>query len=111
MVQPIGSFGSPKDSSFQSAPVGLDVQLAQLQGQLADCVNCDTARTPQGKAKIQELSIKIQSIRARLERVEQAKQIQAPTQTQEPSKALGNDSTPDPQARSSPLGRLFDASV
>ena len=37
----------------------LSVQVATYQKQLADCVNCESAKTLQGKENIQEISNKI----------------------------------------------------
>lgn len=67
MIQAIGSSGSPPLPRTPGSPAGLEVQLARLQSELSDCVNCASANTAEGKAKIQELSNQINSIRARIE--------------------------------------------
>ena len=45
-------------------------QLATAERQLADCVNCDTARTSSGQARIQNLTSRVQILKSRLEEVE-----------------------------------------
>lgn len=46
--------------------VGSHAQLANLKKQLSDCVHCESAKTAEGKAKIQEISRRIHQIEARL---------------------------------------------
>ena len=53
-------------------PAGLDAALAKSQGQLADWVCCASAKTPAGKAKIAEISDRIDAIKAQMEKAGQA---------------------------------------
>ncbi|HJV90211.1 MAG TPA: hypothetical protein VJ623_07905 [Holophagaceae bacterium] len=69
MIQPLGNPQSPGITPQAPSPGVLQAQLAKTEGQLQDCVTCDSARTPQGQAKIQTLSLKVQSLKARLEEV------------------------------------------
>ena len=46
-----------------AAVASLQAQLAQYQRQLSDCVHCDTANTPAGKAQIQEIAGKISALK------------------------------------------------
>jgi hypothetical protein len=48
-------------------PAGLDAQKERVQKQLADCVNCSSASTPEGKAKIEKLSAQLSAVDARLQ--------------------------------------------
>lgn len=60
-----------------SRPAGLDADLAKWQGQLADWVNCVSAKTPEGKAKIDQISAKISSIKTRMKEAEKAREPDA----------------------------------
>ena len=58
------TFSGPSGAGPSGA--GLDYQLAKYQSQLADWQNCPSCNTPEGKAKIQEISAKIDDITQRL---------------------------------------------
>ena len=66
MVAALASTGT---STVQAAGAtgGLDAQLARYQKQLSECVNCTSAKTPEGKHEIDDLYGKIHSIKAKLE--------------------------------------------
>lgn len=51
----------------------LQAQLVQAQTKLSACINCPTAKTLQGKAQIEALSIQVETLRAQIQAV-QAKQ-------------------------------------
>ena len=55
--------------SFGSGPsiAGLQAQLDRCQQQLSDSINCDSAKTQEGKQNIQELSGRISEIKARIQ--------------------------------------------
>lgn len=125
MIQPLGTYAAARESLFQSKPAGLDAQLSQLQSQLADCVNCASARTPEGKAKIQEISLKIQSLKARIEAQAAARKPEPTAQAHEgngpdsfqaasvlrnepPGPKLRNPSEPAPASATIPPGSLLD---
>ena len=99
MVQPIGSFASLKIAPEKPSSGGLEAELARLQGVLADCVNCASARTNEGKAKIQEVTNKINSLKARMEKPGQAKPVEPPRRADE------NNASEAPN-----LGSLLDLS-
>ena len=86
------------------APAGLDAQKAQYQKQLADCVDCASSKTPQGQARIQQLSAKLGAVEARPQAAADARAAA--------SKAAD---VADPAAASipkdafSPLGQTLDA--
>lgn len=54
---------------------GLDAQLDKYKSQLADWVNCPSCKTPEGKAKIQELSDKIAAIEQKIKARQPQKQV------------------------------------
>ena len=60
-------------SAGTTAPAGggFDVELAKYQSQLSDWVHCPSCKTPQGKAKIAEITARIDAIRARSAQREQ----------------------------------------
>ena len=51
---------------------GLDADLARSQVQLSDWVHCESASTPQGKARIQEISAQVEDIKKQMKASEQA---------------------------------------
>ena len=51
--------GAPSATSLQA-------QLERYQKQLSDCVNCASAKTPQGKSDIQAISARISQIEQRI---------------------------------------------
>jgi len=57
------SGGAPSATSLQA-------QLQRYQTQLSDCVNCASAKTPEGKADIQAISARISEIKQRVEQTE-----------------------------------------
>lgn len=50
----------------RAAPGALDGQLAKYQIELADWTNCPSCTTPEGKAKIAEISDKIKEIQQQI---------------------------------------------
>lgn len=68
----INAIGSPAYSSSTGAgasTVGLEAQLANYQKALSESVNCDSAKTREGKTAIDEISCKIGEIKARIEKI------------------------------------------
>ena len=55
-----GLFGAGKSTA------ALEAQLAQYQIKLADWISCPSCSTPEGKAKIQELSNKVSDTQQRI---------------------------------------------
>lgn len=51
----------------------LQGQLARYERELSACVNCSTAKTTEGKQKIQEVSSQIEQIKARIEQATQTR--------------------------------------
>ena len=51
---------------------GLDADLARSQVQLSDWVHCESASTPQGKAKIEEISAQVEDIKKQMKASQQA---------------------------------------
>lgn len=69
----IGSTTSAvSQSASASSGVALRADLARYQKQLADCVNCESAKTPEGKRNIQDLSRRIDGLKAKLNVVPQS---------------------------------------
>ncbi|HJW32460.1 MAG TPA: hypothetical protein VJ505_03750 [Holophagaceae bacterium] len=78
MIQRVGStstYGTPEQGP---APGVLQAQLSKVEGQLQDCVNCDSAPTPEGQAKIQALARQAQSLKARLEAAQRNRPLESP---------------------------------
>ncbi|MBI5922371.1 MAG: hypothetical protein HY847_12090 [Betaproteobacteria bacterium] len=65
-ISSIGSSLSPSLFGVGQSTAGLEAQLARYQIQLADWVSCPSCKTPEGKAKIQELSNKVSDTQQRI---------------------------------------------
>lgn len=64
----IRAINSP--TSQPSAPTAtavLTAQLGRYQKELSECINCASAKTPEGKSNIEAIEIRISDIKARLE--------------------------------------------
>jgi len=61
-----GSALPASSTAASAAATGLQAQLARYQKQLADCVDCASAKTPEGRKTIQELSDRISIAKERL---------------------------------------------
>ena len=87
-----------------AARANASAELVKYESQLSDRVHCASSKTPQGKAKIAEITDKIESIKARVKRAEHAK---PPTPAEQAPDATGN--TPRHQLRLGHLGTWLDA--
>jgi hypothetical protein len=104
MVQAIGSSTSA-GAAVSSPPIGgLDAQLARYQKELSECVNCESAKTPEGKKTIQAVSDKISVVKARLEEVVTGKS-NSQSVKQEPSSAKA---TAAPSSAKAAVGSAVD---
>lgn len=74
MVQAVGSLEA--GVRFPNRIGGLRAELAQAKQQLSACINCDSYDTPQGKAKVEILALRVQRLKAELEALDQG---QGPT--------------------------------
>ncbi|MBZ0091413.1 MAG: hypothetical protein K8F27_04220, partial [Sulfuricellaceae bacterium] len=64
MVQAIGSSAASGAVGSGASSAGLDAQLARYQKELSDCVNCSSAKTPEGKRAIQAAADKVSVVKA-----------------------------------------------
>jgi hypothetical protein len=75
MVAAIGTLDTSANSTpltGQAASAGLQAQIASMQKELSDCVNCASATTLKGAAHIAELANRISVARERLSEAAQA---------------------------------------
>lgn len=92
MVAAIGSFTPPSPGAAGSPVSALEAQIVRYQKQLSDCVNCDSAKTIEGKAAIQQISDKIQAARARIEEITVSKPVnQTPASDNQKNLGAKND--------------------
>ena len=70
MLGAIGPTVVASPSAFGKSTAGFEVQLAHYEIQLSDWINCPSCKTPEGKAKIAEISAKISDIRQRMKSAE-----------------------------------------
>lgn len=69
MVAATGGLGAAASPAVQgtSRGGGLDAQLARYEKQLAECINCASAKTPEGRQAIDDLYGKIHDLKAKIE--------------------------------------------
>ncbi len=75
MLNAIGASSLASPAYARNPLSGLDAQLDKYKSQLADWVNCPSCKTPEGKAKIQELSDKIAAIEQKIKALQPQKQV------------------------------------
>jgi hypothetical protein len=77
MVQAISS-PVPAAGSASSGPsaASLRAQLQRFQQQLSDCVNCASAKTPEGKTAIREAAAKVSQVTQRLDALQNTRRDQ-----------------------------------
>lgn len=66
-----GAAARPAAAGAAVSAASLQGQLQRYQQQLSDCVNCSSAKTPQGKATIDTLAAKISQIERRIDKLGQ----------------------------------------
>ena len=112
MVAAIGTAtASATSGGFGTA--GLEAQIVRYEKQLSDCVNCASAKTPEGKKAIAEISNKISATRARIDEMQVTRQVAQPAA---PKAAAGTASKPavipdaaaPPKQSYSTVGSLVD---
>jgi hypothetical protein len=78
MVQSVEATAINSAAGTASSTTGLAAQYARLQRQLADWECCSSAKTPEGKAKIKEISDKVKVVETRLVETQTANSDQRP---------------------------------
>lgn len=88
----------------QAAPANASAELAKYESQLSDWVHCASSKTSEGKAKIAEITDKIEAIKTQVKRAEDARPKVPDLQTQDavPAASLR-------QLRLDQLGTWLDA--
>lgn len=71
MVQSITALSAAAPATQRGAvsAASLQGQLQRFQQQLSDCVNCSSAKTPEGKADIEAIASKIGQIERRIDQL------------------------------------------
>lgn len=105
MVSSVGRSNFTAGAATASASPSLNAQLNTCRAQLQDWVTCPSAKTPEGKAKIDQITSRMEAIRAQIEKAGQRKdnQSSAPRAMQ----ATGQTAA-DPPANGGPLGSQID---
>lgn len=91
MVASIGSAALSSPGVATTPTSGLETQITRYQKQLSECVNCASAKTPEGKAAIETISNKIGSAQARIEEINAARLVNQPSLINKPSGAIENN--------------------
>ena len=66
----VAAIGAPTGFSAQlpsTSTGGMRAELARYEKALSDCVNCASAKTPEGQQEIQRLTSEISRLKARIE--------------------------------------------
>ncbi len=87
----------------QAAPANASAELAKYQSQLSDWIHCASSKTSEGKAKIAEITDKIESIKAQVKRAEDTK----PSPRNQPAEEMAAKA-PQHQLRLDQLGTWLD---
>jgi hypothetical protein len=105
MVAAIGTSFSGYSAAASAKPsAGLELDLQKYKGELADWCQCSSASTPKGKAKIQELTAKVNEIEARITAIANNRSI---SQTA-PSANSKNVGAVKPDSIHASLGSVID---
>ena len=89
MVQAISPVrGAAPYAGSAPAFASLQAQLQRYEQQLSDCVNCASAKSPQGKTDIDAINARINQLKARMAQAETVKQSANISQVR-PSEGLG----------------------
>ena len=78
MVQSIGAVSPAAYAGGAPAFASLQAQLQRYEQQLSECVNCASAKTPEGKADIDTISARIGQVKARMAQADDAQQPPKP---------------------------------
>lgn len=68
MANSISSVAVNAASAPAASGSGLEAELAKCEGQLSDWVHCPSAKTPEGKEKIAEISARLDTLKARIDK-------------------------------------------
>lgn len=91
----VGPVASASTSSSVAGAGGLQFDKAKCEARLADWVHCVSASTPQGKARIEELSTQLRGIEAQIRKAaettaDEARSKPAEARSTAPTETLGN---------------------
>lgn len=96
MVSAIGSLpASGVAPTPGSSTAGAEAQIVRYKKELADCVNCESANTAEGKAAIAAAASKVSIAEARIESISKSNQIESQSSsatTTERATTTANDS-------------------
>jgi hypothetical protein len=87
---PLAATGAPK-----RATPNLDAQVRTYRAQLADWVTCPSAKTPQGKEKIEQISAKLEAVKNQIKKSD-GTSLSATTDALTHSTAGSRDATRQP---------------
>lgn len=79
MIGAIASSNYAVQQGSGKSTAGLEAQLAQYETKLADWVSCPSCKTPEGKAKIAELTEKVSELKQRQAAADAARSNRQPT--------------------------------
>jgi hypothetical protein len=82
---------APELPSAGVRAAALQAQVQSYEKELSECVNCSSAKTPEGKANIDDISSKLSVVKTRLEQVTPPpKEAPVTTDTNRPGPQNGN---------------------
>lgn len=81
----VGFVVTPDSAGGKPSAASLQAQLQRFEQQLSDCVNCASAKTPQGKADIQAAAARISQVRERIASIDNATATRPPAAASSPS--------------------------
>ena len=99
MVSAVGSASpvaaTPRASSPGTRTPSLDAELNTARARVEDWVTCPSAKTPEGKAKIREVTAEFDAIKAQIAKEAKAASVAAPAApprpASQPNPAIGSN--------------------
>jgi hypothetical protein len=81
MVQAISSNAGAAAAYGSARPAfaSLQAQLQRYEQQLSECINCASAKTPEGKADIEAISARIRQVKGRMVQADETPKVAATT--------------------------------
>jgi hypothetical protein len=81
MVQVISSNAGAAAAYGSARPAfaSLQAQLQRYEQQLSECINCASAKTPEGKADIEVISARIEQVKGRMTQADEAPKVSEAT--------------------------------
>jgi len=112
-ISPATSAPTTAGGTRKHAPANLEAQLNTCRAQLEDWTTCPSAKTPEGKAKIKEITTRFDAIKGQIDKADQVAERQKAARAASAQRmdAVASVDTTAPAGRATvdgPLGQNLD---